>query len=91
MQEGTAKTKYTDAELVEFKDLILEKITDAREELKELANTLSASNSNGDDAAIAGKTLEDGSVTLKKKTDKPVGCSTKKIHKATRSCIDAYR
>ncbi|GAB3921290.1 hypothetical protein [Mucilaginibacter myungsuensis] len=54
-QENPVKTKYNDTELEEFRTLITEKIKAAREELTDLAGTLSASNSNGDDAAIAGK------------------------------------
>ena len=66
MQQENIKTRYNDTELNEFKTLIREKITMAREELTELAGTLSSSNSNGDDAAIAGKTLEDGQPLLRR-------------------------
>src|SRR5690606_24156213 len=65
--EKTEKTHYNDAELQEFKELILEKIRVAREELNSLAKSLSNPNSNGtDDTAGTFKTLEDGSVTLEK-------------------------
>ena len=60
------KTRYSDNELQEFKAIIENKIKTAREELGELTSALSSSNSNGDDAAIAGKTLEDGSATYEK-------------------------
>lgn len=66
MEQEITKTRYNDIELVEFRTLINEKINIAREELLDLVGTLSASNSNGDDAAIAGKTLEDGSATFEK-------------------------
>ncbi|WP_121810309.1 TraR/DksA family transcriptional regulator [Mucilaginibacter kameinonensis] len=66
MQHENTKTKYSDTELDEFKTLIKNKINMARGELQDLVGTLSASNSNGDDAAIAGKTLEDGSATFEK-------------------------
>ncbi len=66
MQEETAKTRYTSTELEEFRALIHSKITAARAELYDLAGTLSSANSNGDDAMIAGKTLEDGSATFEK-------------------------
>ncbi|AYL95207.1 TraR/DksA family transcriptional regulator [Mucilaginibacter celer] len=66
MQQENIKTRYNDTELNEFKILIKDKINIAREELQDLVGTLSASNSNGDDAAIAGKTLEDGSATFEK-------------------------
>ena len=75
----TNKTKYTDSELNEFKELITEKIKMAREELTDLAGTLSASNSNGDDAAIAGKTLEDGSATMEKEQTNQLAARQKKF------------
>ncbi|WCT09888.1 TraR/DksA family transcriptional regulator [Mucilaginibacter jinjuensis] len=79
MQQETTKTKYTDTELNEFRDLIQGKINMAREELYDLAGTLSASNSNGDDAAIAGKTLEDGSATFEKEQINQLAARQKKF------------
>jgi hypothetical protein len=66
MESEFTKTRYNDTELNEFKELIRIKIKVARQELAELAGSLSSVNSNGDEAAIAGKTLEDGSATLEK-------------------------
>lgn len=61
------KTRYSDAELQEFKELILEKIRIAREELAAFTTSLSNPNANGtDDTAGTYKTLEDGSATLEK-------------------------
>jgi RNA polymerase-binding transcription factor DksA len=61
------KTRYSDAELQEFKVLILEKIRIAREELSAFTTSLSNPNANGtDDTAGTYKTLEDGSATLEK-------------------------
>lgn len=79
MQNGFTKTKYNDQELQEFKTLIEDKIRLAREELNELMGTLSASNSNGDDAAIAGKTLEDGSATYEKEQINQLAARQKKF------------
>jgi DnaK suppressor protein len=79
MQQENIKTRYNDTELNEFKTLIKEKITMAREELTELAGTLSSSNSNGDDAAIAGKTLEDGSATFEKEQTNQLAARQKKF------------
>ena len=75
----TSKTKYNDNELNEFRELITEKIKMAREELNDLASTLSASNTNGDDAAIAGKTLEDGSATMEKEQTNQLAARQKKF------------
>lgn len=66
MKQDITKTKYSDHELKEFKALIIEKIMMAREELHDLAGSLSSSTENGDEGAIAGKTLEDGSATYEK-------------------------
>lgn len=60
------KTRYNDAELGEFRALIQEKIELARAELIELTASMSLAHSNSDDAAIAGKTLEDGSATFER-------------------------
>jgi RNA polymerase-binding transcription factor DksA len=78
-QENTTKSKYSEVELSEFRELIIEKIKMAREELTDLASTLSSSNSNGDDAAIAGKTLEDGSATMEKEQTNQLAARQKKF------------
>ena len=63
------KTRYSDSELREFKDLITEKLRSSREELTALAQSLSNPNVNGtDDTAGTYKTLEDGSATLEKES-----------------------
>ena len=79
MQQEITKTKYSDNELNEFRELIQGKINAAREELYDLAGTLSSSNSNGDDAAIAGKTLEDGSATFEKEQINQLAARQKKF------------
>jgi DnaK suppressor protein len=64
---NSEKTRYSDAELQEFKDLIMKKLTSAKEELILLTETLSNPNGNGtDDTAGTFKVLEDGSATLEK-------------------------
>lgn len=61
------KTRYSDNELQEFKDLILQKLEDARRELSNLQSQLNSSNEHGtDDTANTFKVLEDGSDTLAK-------------------------
>ena len=79
MQNEITKSRYNDKELEEFKQLIENKIRMAREELNELASTLNSSNSNGDDAAIAGKTLEDGSATYEKEQTNQLAARQKKF------------
>ena len=79
MQKQNIKTKYTDSELVEFRVLINAKIKAAREELQDLAGSLNSSNTNGDEAAIAGKTLEDGSATMEKEQTNQLAARQKKF------------
>lgn len=65
--EKTEKTRYSDSELQEFKELILEKLRISREELSSLTSSLSNPNANGtEDTSGTYKTLEDGSATLEK-------------------------
>ncbi|GAA4801173.1 TraR/DksA C4-type zinc finger protein [Olivibacter ginsenosidimutans] len=78
--ENTEKTRYSDAELQEFKEIILEKLRIAREELNSLAKSLSSPNSNGtDDTAGTFKTLEDGSATLEKEQINQLAARQKKF------------
>ncbi|MFN3916545.1 MAG: TraR/DksA family transcriptional regulator [Flavobacteriales bacterium] len=59
------KTRYSDADLAEFKELIEKKLTEAREDYEMLKSTLSYSDYNGtDDTGAAFKMMEDGSETL---------------------------
>ena len=63
--EKTNKTRYSDSELQEFKELIQGKLKSSREEFLALTSSLSSPNSHGtEDTSGAYKTLEDGSATL---------------------------
>ena len=67
IQDPNEKSRYSDSELIEFKEIITKKLTSAREELQLLTETLSNPNNNGtDDTAGTFKVLEDGSATLEK-------------------------
>ncbi|HWD86704.1 MAG TPA: TraR/DksA C4-type zinc finger protein [Mucilaginibacter sp.] len=80
MKQETEKTRYSDAELQEFKELILEKLRIAKEELNALASSLSSPNANGtDDTAGTYKTLEDGSATLEKESINQLAARQKKF------------
>jgi len=80
MGNNTEKTRYSDAELQEFKEIILEKLRIARQELSELTKSLNASNANGtDDTAGTFKTLEDGSATLEKEQINQLAARQKKF------------
>ncbi|TVR82549.1 MAG: TraR/DksA family transcriptional regulator [Chitinophagaceae bacterium] len=67
MTKGKEKTRYSDNELQEFKELILKKYADAKEELKYLQEQLNKSGEMGmDDTDYKFKGLEDGVGTLEK-------------------------
>lgn len=80
MGENTEKTRYSDSELQEFKAIIIDKLTIAKEELSALTKTLSGGNANGtDDTAGTYKTLEDGSATLEKEQTNQLAARQKKF------------
>ncbi len=78
--ENHEKTRYSDSELHEFKEIIQEKLRMAHEELSSLASSLSNPNANGtDDTAGTYKTLEDGSATLEKESINQLAARQKKF------------
>jgi DnaK suppressor protein len=78
--EKTTKTRYSDSELQEFKELIQGKLRMAREEFLDLTNSLSSPNSNGtEDTSGAYKTLEDGSATFEKEQLNQLAARQKKF------------
>ena len=80
MKTENEKTRYSDSELQEFKDLLLNKLRMAKDELNSLASSLSNPNSNGtDDTAGTYKTLEDGSATLEKEQINQLAARQKKF------------
>jgi len=80
MLQETEKNRYTDDELKEFKQLILDKLKGATAELLDLTSSLKSSNANGtDDTSAAGKTLEDGSATLEKESINQLAARQKKF------------
>ncbi|PST84126.1 molecular chaperone DnaK [Pedobacter yulinensis] len=78
--ENSTKTRYSDAELQEFKELILEKLRIAKEEFNELTSSLSNPNANGtEDTSGTYKTLEDGSATMEKEQINQLAARQKKF------------
>ena len=64
---GSEKKRYSDAELQEFKELILNKLEDAKKEAQSLQDLLKKTHDNGtDDTARAFKNLEECSDTQSK-------------------------
>ncbi|MCH7410268.1 TraR/DksA family transcriptional regulator [Belliella sp. DSM 111904] len=63
------KTAYSSVELKEFEEIILQKLSVAKEELNSLKQTLSKSNDSGtDNTASTSKLLEDGADTLERES-----------------------
>jgi RNA polymerase-binding transcription factor DksA len=61
------KTRYSDTELQEFKDIILAKLASAREEFQTLQKSLKDGNENGTDSTNNNYlTLDDGADTFEK-------------------------
>lgn len=61
------KTRYSDAELAEFKEIILKKLEKARADYELLRATITHTESNGtDDTSPTFKILEEGAATLSK-------------------------
>ena len=64
--ESHEKTRYSDAELVEFKELISDKLAEARKELKYLQEQINRTSDVGDDSDQKFTGLEDGSATVER-------------------------
>ena len=80
MKQENEKTRYSESDLQEFKDILLDKLRIAKEELNALATSLSSPNANGtDDTAGTYKTLEDGSATLEKEQINQLAARQKKF------------
>lgn len=78
--ENSNKTRYSDIELQEFKELIQDKLRSSKEELNALTSSLSNPNANGtEDTSGAYKTLEDGSATMEKEQINQLAARQKKF------------
>ncbi len=67
MSENVEKTRYSEAELKEFEEIILAKLEQAENELKILKESLSKRDESGTDAtSTTSKVLEDGADTAEK-------------------------
>ena len=62
---NTEKTRYSDEELAEFKELILDRLAQAKKDLALLQENI-ATGDNSDDTAPTFKILEEGAAVLSK-------------------------
>ena len=60
------KVRYSDKELAEFKELILERLARAHKDLEMLKDNISGGDNNAEDTAPTFKVLEEGSAVLSK-------------------------
>lgn len=66
INNASDKVRYSDEELAEFKELILEKLARARKDLEMLRDNISGNGNNANDTAPTFKVLEEGSAVLSK-------------------------
>lgn len=82
------KTRYTDSELQEFKELILDKLREANEDLKLLKGTLSLSDDHGtDDTGRTFNMMEDGSETLSREEVAQLAARQEKFIQSLQSAL----
>lgn len=77
---GTKKTRYSDEELQEFKDLILNKLEKARIDLKMLTDAYTNNNEHGtNDTSPTFKVLEEGYQVLSKEENSKLAARQQKF------------
>ena len=82
------KTRYTDSELQEFRELILDKLKEANEDLKLLKGTLSLSDDHGtDDTGRTFNMMEDGSETLSREEVAQLAARQEKFIQSLQSAL----
>ena len=73
------KTRYSEAELAEFKELILNKLKEAKDDLEMLNNSLSNGDNGTDDTGRTFNMMEDGSQTLSREETAQLGARQEKF------------
>ena len=82
------KTRYTDAELQEFKEVILNKIAEAKEDLDLLNSELSHKDDHGtDDTGRTFNMMEDGAETFAREMNAQKASRTEKFIKALENAL----
>ena len=85
------KTRYSDAELEEFKQLILKKLETARADYELLRATITHTASNDtEDTSPTFKVLEEGATTLQR-GERPLGSPSNEIHPQPRNGTRTHR
>lgn len=73
------KTRYTEAELAEFKEVILTKLKEAHDDLNMLKSSLANSDNGTDDTGRTFNMMEDGSQTLSREEVAQLGARQEKF------------
>ena len=73
------KTRYSDAELAEFKELIENKLVEARKDLELLNSSISHDDNGTNDTSPTFKVLEDGSDTLSREENSALAARQEKF------------
>ncbi|MGV4528725.1 TraR/DksA family transcriptional regulator [Ornithobacterium rhinotracheale] len=86
--EEKGKTRYSDAELEEFKELILEKIAKAEKDLKVIKESFINDQNNGtDDTSPTFKAFEEGSETMSKEQNAQLASRQEKFIKNLKNAL----
>ena len=82
------KTRYSDAELEEFKAIIISKLAEAKTDLELLNDTMSLKDNNGtDDTSPTFKLIEDGSDVLSKEETSQLASRQEKFIKSLNDAL----
>ena len=80
IKEGRKKTRYSDEELQEFKEIILEKLAKAKSDLKMLTDAYTNNNEHGtNDTSPTFKVLEEGYQVLSKEENSKLAARQQKF------------
>ena len=85
--QSPEKTRYSDEELQEFKELILSKIAKAEKDLEMLQQAVAGSENDVSDTSPTFKTLEEGSNTLLKEENQKLAVRQQKFIRDLRAAL----
>ena len=86
------KTRYSDAELEEFRAIIMEKLELAQRDYDRLKSSIMNKDGNDtDDTSPTYKVLEEGANTLSKEETNPVGGTSAEVYPRIAGGTDTYR
>lgn len=86
------KTRYSDAELEEFRAIIMEKLELAQRDYDRLKSSIMNKDGNDtDDTSPTYKVLEEGANTLSKEGNNPVGGTSAEVYPRIAGGTDTYR